>query len=267
MARIRYLSVLSRDPAALAAFYTQHLGMRRLGESPDGDISLSDGAYKLTLFKHRDALREPRMEHGLHHLGIAVDSLAETEQRFRRAFPRGTVVRESGDLHHGEMRIYDPECNPITLSERNFGLPDGEASYPRIAHVALNALDPQALRDFYVEVFGFRDLMIAHAEMEKRPGYRNKHIGDGFTNVAIQAFYNTREGFEPRFGIAHMGFLIQDMDGLLSRLETSAASLVARPAGRVQSEVRMRDPEGNGCDLSRRGWEVDLDKWARAEVA
>ena len=50
MARIRYLSILSHAPARLASFYTQHLGLRRLGESPDGDISLSDGGYNLTLF-------------------------------------------------------------------------------------------------------------------------------------------------------------------------------------------------------------------------
>jgi catechol 2,3-dioxygenase-like lactoylglutathione lyase family enzyme len=245
----------------------RNLGLRQLGTSPDGDISLSDGGYNFTLFKHRDALREPRMELGLHHIGIAVDSLADAEERFRAFNPRGIVVRESGDLQHGEMRVYDPECNPVTLSERNFGLPEAGPSYPRIAHIALNALDPELLRNFYVEVFGFRDLVVAHADMAKRPGYRNRHIGDGFTNVAIQAFYNSREGFEPRFGIAHMGFLVKDMDGLLSRMADSAAALVARPVGRVQSEVRMRDPEGNGCDLSRRGWEVDLDKWARADVA
>jgi hypothetical protein len=29
----------------------------------------------------------------------------------------------------------------------------------------------------------------------------------------------------------------------------------------------MRDPEGNGCDLSQRGWEVDTDKWVRAGAA
>jgi hypothetical protein len=29
----------------------------------------------------------------------------------------------------------------------------------------------------------------------------------------------------------------------------------------------MRDPEGNGCDLSQRGWEVDTDRWARAGAA
>jgi hypothetical protein len=29
----------------------------------------------------------------------------------------------------------------------------------------------------------------------------------------------------------------------------------------------MRDPAGNGCDLSQRGWEVDTDKWVRADAA
>jgi catechol 2,3-dioxygenase-like lactoylglutathione lyase family enzyme len=145
---------------------------------------------------------------------------------------------------------------------------DREGFEPRfgIAHIALNALDPEALRNFYADIFGFRDLLVAHANMKKRPGYRNHHVGDGHTNVAIQAFYNDREGFEPRFGIAHMGFLVQDMEGLSARIKDSA-TLIKRPGERVQSEVRMRDPQGNGCDLSRRGWEVDIDKWARAEVA
>lgn len=267
MARIRYMAVLSQDPSALAAFYTRHFGMKQLARSDAGDISLSDGGYNLTLFKQRPDLREPHKEDGYHHIGIAVDNLAEVEARYRKLYPRGTVARENGGPHHGELRIYDPECNPISLSQNNFGLGSSEpCQFPRIAHIALNALDPQAVRDFYAEIFGFRDLVIAHADMMQRPGYRNHHVGDGHTNVAIQAFYNDREGFEPRFGIAHMGFLVQDMDGLSARISDSA-TLIKRPGERVQSEIRMRDPQGNGCDLSRRGWEVDIDKWARAEVA
>ena len=29
----------------------------------------------------------------------------------------------------------------------------------------------------------------------------------------------------------------------------------------------MGDPEGNGCDLSQRGWEVDIEKWVRVGAA
>jgi hypothetical protein len=92
-------------------------------------------------------------------------------------------------------------------------------------------------------------------------------VGDGFTNVAIQAFYNDEVGYEPRFGIAHIGSLVGDSKAMAAEVQKGGATVKARPAHRTQSEIRMRDPEGNGCDLSQRGWEVDTDKWVRADAA
>ena len=260
MPRIQFLAVLSENPDALAMFYTSYLGLRELGRDADGDVSLTDGCFNLTLLRQRPGLREPRLERGLHHLGVAVTSIAEIEARYRKFNPRGVFARECGDLQHGEARIFDPECNPVTLSERNFGVPAPEPAMPRIAHIALNALDTELIFNFYTEVFGFRELTEAHAARREEAGYRNKHVGDGFTNVAIQAFHNEEEGFEPRFGIAHMGFLVEDSRALADRIR-SVATIAERPASRRQSEVRMRDPDGNGCDLSQRGWEVDVGKW------
>lgn len=265
MVEIRYLAMLSREPDALAGFYKTYMGMRELGRSDEGDVTVTDGGFNVTLFKHRAALNELNMETGFHHLGIAVDSLDEIEARYRKFYPRGTVLRESGDLQHGEMRIYDPECHPVTLSARDFNLGPRKAGVPRIAHIAMGALDPGAVFDFYANVFGLPEMLVAHADAAKRPGYRNRHVGDGFTNVAIQAFYNDREGHEGRHGIAHIGFVVQDAMALADSAR-GIATLTRRPASRVQSEVRMRDPEGNGYDLSRRGWEVGIDKWARAEA-
>jgi catechol 2,3-dioxygenase-like lactoylglutathione lyase family enzyme len=270
MSSIRYLALLSTQPDLLAGFYRHHLGLDELGRTPEGDITLTDGGFNLTFFRLRPQLHEPRMELGFHHLGIAVENLDEVLARYRARYPRGVVVAESDDLQHGEVRIHDPECNPVSLSARNFGLgpSDGRASrIPRIAHVALNALDTEAVRDFYQEIFGFRELFEAHRESAKRPGYRNKHVGDGCSNVAIQTFYSDEVGHEARFGIAHIGFLVGDSKKMAAHVQAGGATVKARPAHRTQSEIRMRDPEGNGCDLSQRGWEVDLDKWVRADAA
>ena len=88
-------------------------------------------------------LREPRMEPGLHHLGVAVDNIDAIVARYHARYPRGTVIAESGDLQHGQVRIYDPECNPVTLSQNSFGLGRALPRIPRIAHFALNALDTE----------------------------------------------------------------------------------------------------------------------------
>lgn len=265
-ARIGYLALLSHAPDKLADFYVKHMSFRPLGRSAQGDVSISDGAFNMTIFKHRPELNEPNMEIGQHHIGVAVDSIAEVEKRYLKFNPRGVIVREAGDLQHGEARIYDPECHPVTLSERNFGIDKPNASFPRIAHIAMGCLDPSALYGFYDAVFGFRELLQAHAESAKLPGYKNRHVGDGATNVALQAFYNSREGHEARHGIAHIGLLVREPKALAKSVE-GIATFAHRPASRVQSEIRMRDPEGNGCDISGRGWEIDIDKWARADVA
>ncbi len=266
--RISYIAVLSNDPTALAGFYRAQFGLDELGRSSEGDVSLTDGGFNLSLLRNRRELREPHLETGLHHLGIAVDDIDTVLARYRELYPRGTVVKENGDLQHGEMRIYDPECNPVSLSQRNFGIvPEPGSRVPRIAHMALNALDTEAIRDFYQNVFGFRELFDAHAESRKRPGYRNKHVGDGFSNVAIQTFYGEEEGHEARFGIAHFGFMVPDSKAMAEQVQRGGATVKPRPAIRTQSEARMRDPEGNGCDLSQRGWEVDTGKWVRPVAA
>ena len=122
MSRIRYLAMLCAEPAALAGFYGRGFGMAEIGGSAAGDVSLTDGGFNLTLFKQRQQLHEPCMELGLHHLGIAVDDVDETLARYRAFNPRGVVIPESGDLQHGDVRIHDPECDPVTLSQRQFGL-------------------------------------------------------------------------------------------------------------------------------------------------
>jgi catechol 2,3-dioxygenase-like lactoylglutathione lyase family enzyme len=266
MTQIAYLAMLCAEPASLAHFYAGNFGMDEIASNAAGDVTLSDGGFNLTLFKNRGALHEPHMENGLHHIGIAVDNVDAVVARYRVRYPRGTVIAENGDLQHGTVRIFDPECNPVSLSQTNFGLPAATASarVPRIAHLALNALDTEAVRDFYRDVFGFREVFEAHKESSKKPGYRNKHLGDGHSNVAIQAFYSGEEGHEARFGIAHFGLLVPDSKAAAERVATAGATVKARPAHRTQSEIRMRDPEGNGCDLSQRGWEVDTDKWVRA---
>ncbi len=264
MSRIRYLAVLSREPVSLANFYVRYFGFKELGRTAEGDVTLTDGGFNVTLFRHRPDLGEPRMELGLHHLGISVDSIDDVVARYLEHYPHGTVIEESGDLSCGEVRIHDPECNPVSLSERNFGLdPEPVEAIPRIAHIALNALAPEIVEEFYMKLFGYPELWAAHAKRRDEPGYRNRHVGDGHTNMAIQAFYSDDEGFEARFGIAHMGFLVRDSQTLATAIE-GVATVTKRPATRTQSEIRMRDPEGNGCDLSQRGWEVDRDKWVRA---
>ncbi|MFI5269016.1 MAG: VOC family protein, partial [Chloroflexota bacterium] len=77
---VRYISIVSERPEALAEFYAGHLGMRELGRGPEGDISLTDGFYNLTFLKQRPGLEaDDRL--GLNHFGLEIEDIREVEAR------------------------------------------------------------------------------------------------------------------------------------------------------------------------------------------
>ena len=278
MARIRYLAINSNNPEALAEFYKTHIGMEELGRSGQGDISLTDGYFNLTFLKQRPELNELRRDMGVHHIGLEVDNIADIVARYQKMIPSGVTVRESGGVHYGEVRIFDPECNPVSLSERGFGMDGEERRLPRIAHVAFHMLQPQRTADFFINLLGLREL--GTTELRRKAGRFNCFLGDGFTNLALHPYYRSRdaEGYasydrvghdgqpesyeERRFGFHHFGFLMRDARQKVAELSDSTVPVADRPAIRPYAEYRAVDIEGNAFDLSQnKGWEVDIDKW------
>lgn len=261
MAMIRYIAFLCEKPEELANFYNRFLQTSEIGRSTEGDISITDGFYNLTFFKNRHGLHEPRMELGLNHIGLEVESLEEVKNRYLKFNSRGTIIPEPADIHHGQLRIHDPDGNPVSLSEKPFGA-KGERRVPGIRHVAYNTHDPEEMREFYSEVFGLREVRSSYSY--RRDGKLNRFVGDGFTNLAIHPFYNAGSpGHEMRYGINHIGFLVHDLRKIMDEL-SGVVAIQKRPADRPYAEFRFTDPEGNRLDLSQeKGWEVDVDKWER----
>jgi catechol 2,3-dioxygenase-like lactoylglutathione lyase family enzyme len=263
MATLRYIAFISENPDKITEFYSRFLGTKELGRSPEGDISITDGFYNLTFFKKRTALREPIMDVGLHHIGLQVDSIEDVKARYMKFNPRGVIAEESGDLQHGEVRIYDPECHPVSLSEKNFGVSvKEEKRFPRVRHIAYNALDPERMLQFYNQVLELREVPTSY--VRRQQGLGNRFGGDGFTNLAIHPFYTRAEGHEVRFGINHIGFLVDQMQATMAEL-SAVLKIAPRPSTRPYAEFRFRDPEGNALDLSQtKGWEVDIGRWEKA---
>jgi catechol 2,3-dioxygenase-like lactoylglutathione lyase family enzyme len=261
LAIIKYIAYISENPEKLSTSYNRFLKTEEIGRSKEGDISITDGFFNLTFFKKRPALCEPRMEVGLNHIGLQVDSIEEMKNKYLKMFPRGPVIPESGDIHHGVLRIHDPDGNPVTLSEQSFGVKEAR-KLPGIRHIAYNAMDPEGMREFYFTLFGFNELTSGLAY--RQAGRLNRFVGDGFTNLAIHPFYDaTAVGHEMKFGINHLGFLVRDLGATLDDL-SSVVKIQKRPDDRPFAEFRFTDPEGNRLDLSQtKGWEVDVDKWER----
>lgn len=258
MAQFRYLAILSDEPDKLASFYAKQFGFEEIERSREGDISLTDGFHNFTFFQIRPDLGEARVERGLHHVGLQVDNLVESLARYRTYNPRGLVI-EDGGFSQAAVRILDPEGNPISLSEQPFGVPAGGGTFPRMVHIALNAYLPQTILEFYVEVFGFRE--VGQSYVWRNMGKENRFAGDGHTNLAIHPFHVDEPGHEARYGVNHIGFLTDRLESQLKSLG-EIVQIAKRPDNRPYAEYRLRDPDGNMFDLSqRKGWEVDRDKW------
>ena len=263
MAILRYVAYLTESPEKLVDFYHRFLGTEELGRSAEGDISITDGFYNLTFFKLRPSLGEMDMNAGLHHIGLEVDDLEATKARFMNFNPRGMIIQEPNDIHHGEIRIHDPECRPVSLSTKGFGVPaNKEKAFPRVRHIAYNALDPEVMLQFYAQVLGLREVPSSY--LRRQQGRGNRFCADGKTNLAIHPFYSQVEGHEAKYGINHIGFLTNTMQATIAEL-SALLQIAARPSTRPYAEFRFRDLEGNALDLSQtKGWEVDVDKWESA---
>ena len=238
MARIRYVAIVAEDPEKLADFYKRYLAMKEIARTAEGDVSLTDSFYNLTLLRSRGGVDEPT-EPGLHHLGFQVESLEEVEARYKSLCPSGKISKEQGGPHRGALRIYDRDGKAISLSEGTFGVTGTERRFPRIRHVAFATPNPTETLEFYSKIFGIKELPTSHEFRSN--GLPNRFAGDGATNFAMHP-YPPGVGQDPRPGFNHIGFLVSDIDAVVKNM-SAAVRVAPRPADRPFAELRFKDPD------------------------
>ena len=272
-----YIAIVSERPDRLADFYQTYFGLTELGRSDAGDVSVTDGHFNLTFLKRRAGVDEDEAGPGLHHFGIAVEDIDEIKARLKEHAPFANLRPESGDLHHGEYRVTDPNGYPVSLSTRHFGVTPRPRGFPSLRHIAVSVPNRDEVTDFFVNVFGLRETSVS--QQRRATNQPARHLGDGTTNLAvlpdpdlIRQLGEEREipaeyqAINTRPGLAHFGFVVQDMEAIMDRMppELSGANN-KRPNRRDMAECRVFDPEWNGIDLSQRlGFEVEFDQWVRA---
>ena len=134
----------------------------------------------------------------------------------------------------------------MSLSTKGFGVTrEKEKRFPRIRHIAYNALDPEMMLRFYSQVFGMREVPSSY--LRRQQGRDNRFCADGKTNLALHPFYNPIEGHEARFGINHIGFLVDNMQATMAELST-VLKIAPRPSTRPYAEFSLprhrRQPAG-----------------------
>lgn len=228
MAKLRGLSVLARDPRRLADFYRRVFELEIFAEE-NGRLSLSDGAFRLVLLESRGGPT------GFRSSSFQLEGAAELGAKLKEVAPSGTPG--------AACTVADPDGNLIDLVE---GLPADRPTTPfPIRHIALYTPDPARLAEFYCSALGMKEV--------QRSDRSSIFVSDGYFNLALLF---ERPGEEPP-GYNHFGFHVRDIEEMRDRAAAAGVPRGARRPDRIPfAEYRLHDPEGNGIDISVKGWRV-----------
>jgi predicted enzyme related to lactoylglutathione lyase len=230
MPQLRCLTITAKEPARLAEFYREVFELKTVAES--GALArLSDGVMTLALVKEED-----ESARGLHASGFEVQDLEGVAEKAQK------IGKGSGPYSEGQ--VADPDGNLVDLTRRSFGAAQERTPFP-IRHLALYTADPKKLSDFYGGVFKMKE--VAYSDRS------SIFVSDGYFNVAL--LYQ-RAG-EEKNGLNHFGFHVRDLEEMRDRAERAGTRRGAKRPDRIPfAEYRLHDPEGNGIDISVKGWKV-----------
>ena len=237
MPKVRHLAIAARNPRRLADFYRQALELQTVQES-ESAISLSDGTINLVLLP-----LQPDQSQGLDHIGFQVEEVEAMRQRLQKSGKEVPPPQRPDDRFYPEFRIADPDGNGIVFSAQGLGVSEERTPFP-IRHIALYTPDPQRLADFYGNVFQMKKVSSTDRA--------SIFVSDGHLNLALLS-----QRPEERLGLHHFGFHVQSIEEAQRRLARAGVGAgEQRPSRIPYAEYRVEDPEGNGFDISEKGWEV-----------
>lgn len=114
MVKIRHLAIKTADPARLAKFYQETLGLELIHQSPNGYF-VTDGYLTLALLRSRPEEAPP----GINHFGIEVEDAAEIGRKIVAAGLPEPTLRPS-KTPFAEQRGMDPDGNLFDISEHGY---------------------------------------------------------------------------------------------------------------------------------------------------
>ena len=237
MSQLRQLVIAAEDPDNLAGFYQDVFELEKIDQS-QGAIFLSDGTFNLGLLPEADPTKL-----GFRHLGF--DTTRAESIRIKLAH----LAMADGDLHEVnslagiDHELSDPDGNTVGISRRAFDVAFRTRPVP-IRHIALYTPKPQRMAEFYCNVLDMKEV--------ERSDRSSIFVSDGYLNLAL--LYQRKE--EP-IGLNHFGFHVQSNEEMQSRAEKAGVRRGAKRPDRIPfAEYRVHDPEGNGIDISQKGWRV-----------
>ena len=238
MPELRRLAIMAEEPAKLGEFYRNVFDLEKIGEE-DGHVILSDGVFNLAL------LAAPKgFKTGLRHLGFEAARMESIRKKLEHWEGGAIAVNECTGAAEIDHEMRDPDGNHIVLNRRAFDAAYQKTPVP-VRHIALYTPDPQRLANFYCSILDMREV--------DRTDRGSIFVSDGYINVALLL-----QRKEEPLGLNHFGFHVKSNEDM--RLRAARAGVrpgAKRPARIPFAEYRVHDPEGNGFDISEKGFRVE----------
>ncbi len=133
----------------------------------------------------------------------------------------------------------------------------------KIKHIAIATQDPDKTAQFYINVFGLKEIAKINS-----PGATGYHLTDGDINLAVLKFKNDQTAGMPQdkeyTGLHHIGFEVDSISEVDKKLNAAGAPIRtdindALGLGKglpshVNAEVKYSAPDSVTFDISETGW-------------
>ena len=126
-----------------------------------------------------------------------------------------------------------------------------------IRHMANCTNNNRRLARFYRLIFGMEEVW----NEEQNSPYAF-YVTDGYFNLNCLQIHQTMAEKKRNVGINHFGFQIDSLKEIEKKLGEldPPIRLAQRPSDGRYTEVRIKDPDGNGVDLAEKGWGTGNEK-------
>ena len=123
----------------------------------------------------------------------------------------------------------------------------------KLRHIAIACKDPDAMADFYIKAFDFKNVRTSDG-----PLAYGHHLSDGTIDLAILRFKTDQIGKGMDYtGLHHFGILVENVDDAAKIAETAGGRHYmdqADPERTGGFEVKMYGPEGVLFDIAEHAW-------------
>ncbi len=240
-AQLKHVAIVSDNYALVGRFYEAVFKMRTSGRArPESAVVVGDGYIGLNINPRRAGRQA-----GFDHFGFEVEDVETVFARFKEKYPSIQVLKRPVNRPFAGITTHDPAGNVFDLSQKGMEnrtdvYEDREWQQERyINHFALRTVMPEALAQFYVDVFELRPI--------EKPGHdTNFYLSDGRVTFMIMPWEISDydgAGIE-RPAPDHLGFKVENVEAFKKELAALTARnphLSPSPVGSgPEGEARLR---------------------------